>query len=136
MMLFELVSGRRNSEQAESDGKLKYYPSMATCIIVKRGNLLCLLDERLEGGPILEGVIERVPFTPVRLRALANAIMPRSSLSSFAQLKLAICLCGSQGCYASVTLQHRKEKDKIKKRKNLGLKSAALEAFKRKPRAS
>lgn len=54
MMLFELVSGRRNPEQAESDGKLKYYPGMATSVVVKRGNLLCLLDERLEGNADIE----------------------------------------------------------------------------------
>ncbi|XP_024020998.1 G-type lectin S-receptor-like serine/threonine-protein kinase At2g19130 [Morus notabilis] len=56
MMLFELVSGRRNSEQTEVDGKLKYFPSMAISAIVEGGDVLNLLDRRLEGNVDLEEV--------------------------------------------------------------------------------
>ncbi|GMN20753.1 hypothetical protein TIFTF001_045377 [Ficus carica] len=49
MTLFELLSGRRNSEQTESNGKLKYFPSMTTSTVIEGGNLLSLLDDRLEG---------------------------------------------------------------------------------------
>ena len=54
MMLFEIISGRRNSEQTESNGKLKYSPSMVS--IVVGGNLLSLIDDRLEGNADVEEV--------------------------------------------------------------------------------
>ncbi|GMN19087.1 hypothetical protein TIFTF001_039721 [Ficus carica] len=59
MTLFELLSGRRNSEQTESNGKLKYFPSMTISTVIEGGNLLSLLDDRLEGNANQEEV-ERV----------------------------------------------------------------------------
>ncbi|XP_024020996.1 G-type lectin S-receptor-like serine/threonine-protein kinase At2g19130 [Morus notabilis] len=59
MMLFELVSGRRNSEQTEINGKLRYFPNMAISVVVEGGDVLSLLDERLEGNADKEE-IERV----------------------------------------------------------------------------
>ncbi|GMN66522.1 hypothetical protein TIFTF001_035585 [Ficus carica] len=59
MMLFELVSGMRNSKQIEANGKLKYYPSMATSVVVEGGDVVSLLDDRLEGNADEEEV-ERV----------------------------------------------------------------------------
>ncbi|PON46064.1 S-receptor-like serine/threonine-protein kinase [Trema orientale] len=59
MMLFEFVSGRRNSEQFESDGKLNYFPSLAAKVVVEGGNVLGLLDPKLEGNADIEEV-ERV----------------------------------------------------------------------------
>ncbi|XP_024019091.1 G-type lectin S-receptor-like serine/threonine-protein kinase At2g19130, partial [Morus notabilis] len=59
MMLFELVSGRRNSEQTEINGKLRYFPSMAISVVVEGGDVLSLLDQKLEGNANAEE-IERV----------------------------------------------------------------------------
>ncbi|KAJ6855907.1 hypothetical protein NC651_040510 [Populus alba x Populus x berolinensis] len=54
MMIFEVVSGRRNSEQSE-DGKLKFFPSyVANQINQEDGDILSLLDHRLEGDADLE----------------------------------------------------------------------------------
>ncbi|KAL9380091.1 hypothetical protein Peur_028573 [Populus x canadensis] len=54
MMLFEVVSGRRNSEQSE-DGKVKFFPSYAASQInQEHGEILSLLDHRLEGSADLE----------------------------------------------------------------------------------
>ncbi|KAH9744392.1 hypothetical protein KPL70_003680 [Citrus sinensis] len=49
MMLFEFVSGRRNSEEFE-DGKVRFFPSWAAKQIVEGSNLISLLDPRLEGN--------------------------------------------------------------------------------------
>ncbi|KAB5512847.1 hypothetical protein DKX38_029875 [Salix brachista] len=54
MMIFEVVSGRRNSEQSE-DGKVKFFPSyVASQINQEDGDFLSLLDHRLEGVADLE----------------------------------------------------------------------------------
>jgi serine/threonine protein kinase len=54
MMLFEVVSGRRNSEQSE-DGKVKFFPSYAASQTnQEHGEILSLLDHRLEGNADLE----------------------------------------------------------------------------------
>lgn len=53
--MFELVSGRRNSEQLESNGKVsKYFPSLVTSVVVESGDVLSLLDPRLDGNAELE----------------------------------------------------------------------------------
>lgn len=49
MMLFELVSGRRNSEQSE-DGKVKFFPTFAATKVTEGEDILSLLDHRLEGN--------------------------------------------------------------------------------------
>ncbi|KAM1358480.1 hypothetical protein TB2_045452 [Malus domestica] len=49
MMLFEFVSGRRNSEQSE-DGKVRFFPtSAASKISNPESDVLSLLDPRLDG---------------------------------------------------------------------------------------
>ncbi|XP_022763999.1 G-type lectin S-receptor-like serine/threonine-protein kinase At2g19130 [Durio zibethinus] len=48
MMLFEFVSGRRNSEQSE-DGKVRFFPTWAASLITQGGDVLSLLDPRLNG---------------------------------------------------------------------------------------
>ncbi|XAR68057.1 Non-specific serine/threonine protein kinase [Bertholletia excelsa] len=48
MMIFEFVSGRRNSEYSV-DRKVKYFPTCAANATMERGDLLSLLDPRLEG---------------------------------------------------------------------------------------
>ncbi|XP_024020995.1 G-type lectin S-receptor-like serine/threonine-protein kinase At2g19130 [Morus notabilis] len=58
MMLFELVSGRRNAEQSK-DGKVNFFPTLATSILVEGGNVLSLLDPRLDGNADIEE-LERV----------------------------------------------------------------------------
>lgn len=53
MMLFEFVSGRRNSEQSE-DEKLKFFPTWATKCMAEEGDLVGLLDPRLQGNADIE----------------------------------------------------------------------------------
>ncbi|XVE49812.1 hypothetical protein DITRI_Ditri01bG0111600 [Diplodiscus trichospermus] len=53
MMLFEFVSGSRNSEQSE-DGKVKFFPSLAASLITEQGDVLSLLDPRLNGDAPVE----------------------------------------------------------------------------------
>jgi len=52
MMLFELVSGKRNMMHAE-DGSLSFYPSWAARKITE-GDVMSILDERLEGVADIE----------------------------------------------------------------------------------
>lgn len=47
MMLFELISGSRNSEHSE-DGKIKFFPSWAAQAILEGGDILGLLDPKLD----------------------------------------------------------------------------------------
>ncbi|KAH7863431.1 hypothetical protein Vadar_017447 [Vaccinium darrowii] len=49
MMLFELVSGRRNSEQSQ-DKKFMYFPTLAASVVVEGGDMFNLLDHRLENN--------------------------------------------------------------------------------------
>ncbi|KAH7864511.1 hypothetical protein Vadar_030409 [Vaccinium darrowii] len=49
MMLFELVSGRRNSEQSQ-DKKFMYFPTWAASVVVEGGDVFNLLDHRLENN--------------------------------------------------------------------------------------
>ena len=53
MMLFELISGRRNAEISE-DGQVKFFAAQAACLIVEGGDVLSLLDPRLEGNAEIE----------------------------------------------------------------------------------
>lgn len=47
MMLFEFISGRRNSEASE-DGKVKFFPTLASSVLTEGDDILILLDRRLE----------------------------------------------------------------------------------------
>ncbi|KAK4484861.1 hypothetical protein RD792_007461 [Penstemon davidsonii] len=47
MVLFELISGRRNSEQSE-DGKVKFFPSWAASVTINGGDVLGLLDPAMD----------------------------------------------------------------------------------------
>ncbi|XP_052208561.1 G-type lectin S-receptor-like serine/threonine-protein kinase At2g19130 [Diospyros lotus] len=47
MMLFEVVSGRRNSEHTE-EGKQKFFPTWAANVVIEGGDVLDLLDPRLD----------------------------------------------------------------------------------------
>uniref|UniRef100_A0A2P2K969 non-specific serine/threonine protein kinase n=1 Tax=Rhizophora mucronata TaxID=61149 RepID=A0A2P2K969_RHIMU len=53
MMLFEIVTGSRNSEYS-GDGTVKFFPTWATSQVAAGGNVLGLLDPRLEGNADLE----------------------------------------------------------------------------------
>jgi hypothetical protein len=53
MMLFEFVSGRRNSEPL-ADGKTRFFPKLAASLIGDGGDVLSLLDPRLEGDADVE----------------------------------------------------------------------------------
>jgi hypothetical protein len=53
MMLFEFISGRRNSEPS-ADGKIRFFPTRAASLIAEEGNVLSLLDPRLKGNADVE----------------------------------------------------------------------------------
>ncbi|KAI3795390.1 hypothetical protein L1987_38042 [Smallanthus sonchifolius] len=53
MMIFEFISGRRNSEQSE-DGKNKFFPMQLANTLIDGGDILTLLDPRLQGEASLE----------------------------------------------------------------------------------
>lgn len=55
MMLLEIVSGRRNSEHSQ-DGKVKFFPSWAARVLVDEGDILSLLDYRLDRAADTEEV--------------------------------------------------------------------------------
>ncbi|KAK9156066.1 hypothetical protein Sjap_003546 [Stephania japonica] len=48
MMLFEIISGRRNSQRG--DGKIDYFPTWAATEIASGENVLAILDKQLEGN--------------------------------------------------------------------------------------
>ncbi|KAF7088285.1 hypothetical protein CFC21_091410 [Triticum aestivum] len=52
MMLFEIISGRRNAEKIK-EGSFTYFPIFAA-VKVHEGDVMCLLDSRLEGDADLE----------------------------------------------------------------------------------
>ncbi|KAI9176647.1 hypothetical protein LWI28_005471 [Acer negundo] len=55
MMLFEFISGRRNCEQSE-DGEVNFFPTWAVNRIAEGGDILSLLDHRLEGNADVEEI--------------------------------------------------------------------------------
>ncbi|KAF5764525.1 putative protein kinase RLK-Pelle-SD-2b family [Helianthus annuus] len=55
MILFELVHGKRNSEQSE-DFTFKFFPSLAANVLMVGGDILSLLDSRLNREANLEQV--------------------------------------------------------------------------------
>ncbi|KAK9156063.1 hypothetical protein Sjap_003543 [Stephania japonica] len=48
MMLFEIISGRRNSQL--EDGKIEYFPTWAATKVASGENVLSILDKQLEGN--------------------------------------------------------------------------------------
>ncbi|XP_012092428.2 G-type lectin S-receptor-like serine/threonine-protein kinase At2g19130 [Jatropha curcas] len=56
MMLFELVSGRRNSQRPE-DREVKFFPTWVARQITEGGDILRLLDPRLDGNADLDKLI-------------------------------------------------------------------------------
>ncbi|XP_024020982.1 G-type lectin S-receptor-like serine/threonine-protein kinase At2g19130 [Morus notabilis] len=82
MMLFEFVSGRRNSEQFE-DGKVRFYPSLAASVVVEGGDVLSLLDSRLERNADAEE-LERV--CRVALWCIQDDEARRPSMSQVVQI--------------------------------------------------
>ncbi|KAJ4830460.1 hypothetical protein Tsubulata_048240, partial [Turnera subulata] len=56
MMLFELISGGRNSDQP-NDGRMEYFPALVVSLLNNKGDVLSLLDRRLEGNSNGEEVI-------------------------------------------------------------------------------
>ncbi|PNY02426.1 G-type lectin S-receptor-like serine/threonine-protein kinase, partial [Trifolium pratense] len=57
MMLFEVVSGRRNSDPS-ADGQVTFFPTLAAKVVNQGGSVLSLLDPRLEGNANIEEVTE------------------------------------------------------------------------------
>ncbi|XP_004487351.1 G-type lectin S-receptor-like serine/threonine-protein kinase At2g19130 [Cicer arietinum] len=56
MMLFEIVSGRRNSDPSK-DGTVTFFPTLAAKVVIEGGNVLTLLDPRLEGNADIDEVV-------------------------------------------------------------------------------
>ncbi|KAK6141145.1 hypothetical protein DH2020_025118 [Rehmannia glutinosa] len=56
MMLFELVSGRRNSDHLEDERASKFFPCLAASVTVYGGDILGLLDPILDGDADSEEV--------------------------------------------------------------------------------
>ncbi|CAK8540166.1 unnamed protein product [Lathyrus sativus] len=54
-VLFELVSGRRNSDPYK-DGQVSFFPTLAANILHQGGNVISLLDSRLEGDGDVEEI--------------------------------------------------------------------------------
>ncbi|KAK2424470.1 G-type lectin S-receptor serine/threonine-protein kinase [Trifolium repens] len=59
MMLFEVVSGRRNSDPS-ADGQVTFFPTLAAKVVNQGGSVLSLLDPRLEGNANIEEVTEMI----------------------------------------------------------------------------
>ncbi|KAF5764523.1 putative protein kinase RLK-Pelle-SD-2b family [Helianthus annuus] len=55
MMLFELISGKRNSHQSE-DRSFAFFPSLAANVLMEGGDILSLLDTRLNREASVEEV--------------------------------------------------------------------------------
>ncbi|KAF5754513.1 putative protein kinase RLK-Pelle-SD-2b family [Helianthus annuus] len=55
MMLFELVYGKRNAEQSE-DSRSKFFPSLVANVLMVGGDILSLLDNRLNREASVEQV--------------------------------------------------------------------------------
>ncbi|KAK6918949.1 PAN/Apple domain [Dillenia turbinata] len=55
MMLFELISGRRNTEQSE-DGKVRFFPTWAASKLDTGEDIFTILDSKLEGNADVEEV--------------------------------------------------------------------------------
>lgn len=55
MMLFEVISGRRNSEQS-ADGKIFFFPTWAAKKVIE-GDVLSLLDHKLESNAVMDELI-------------------------------------------------------------------------------
>ncbi|PIA51106.1 hypothetical protein AQUCO_01100142v1 [Aquilegia coerulea] len=70
MMLFEIVSGRRNIDHSD-EGKFVFFPIWAARKIIEDGNVLALLDSRLQGDANVEeltrepGIDFNETFAPV-----------------------------------------------------------------------
>lgn len=55
MMLFEIISGRRNSEQSE-DGRIVFFPTWASKKVIE-DDVVCLLDYKLENDANMEELV-------------------------------------------------------------------------------
>ncbi|RHN75630.1 putative protein kinase RLK-Pelle-SD-2b family [Medicago truncatula] len=59
MMLFEVVSGKRNSDPS-ADDQNTFFPTLAATVVNQGGSILTLLDHRLEGNADIEEVTEMI----------------------------------------------------------------------------
>lgn len=82
MMLFEIVSGRRNSEQSE-DGTIKFFPSSVANTICEEGDILSLLDTKLEGNADVE---ELTKVCRVACWCIQDEEAQRPSMSNVVQI--------------------------------------------------
>lgn len=82
MMLFEFVSGRRNSEQSE-DGTIKFFPSSVASTISEGGDILSLLDPKLKGNADVE---ELTKLCRVACWCIQDDEVQRPSMSNIVQI--------------------------------------------------
>ncbi|OVA06772.1 Protein kinase domain [Macleaya cordata] len=54
MMLFEIISGRRNSEHYSNDEKIRFFPTWAATKMNEGEEIISLVDNRLEGNVDIE----------------------------------------------------------------------------------
>ncbi|ESQ28669.1 hypothetical protein EUTSA_v10018192mg [Eutrema salsugineum] len=83
MMLFELVSGRRNTEQLEN-GKVRYFPSLAAAVLTADGDIRSLLDPRLDGEPV--DIEELTRACKVACWCIQDEESHRPAMSQFVQI--------------------------------------------------
>ncbi|KAA0031611.1 hypothetical protein IC582_000402 [Cucumis melo] len=82
MMLFEFVSGRRNSEQSE-DGTIKFFPSVVGKVITEEGDILGLLDPKLQGNADVKEVTK---ICRVACWCIQDEEVQRPSMSNIVQI--------------------------------------------------
>ncbi|KAI7744509.1 hypothetical protein M8C21_006202, partial [Ambrosia artemisiifolia] len=58
MLLFELVHGKRNLEQSHEGSSFRYFPSLAANVVMGGGDILSLLDSRLNREASVEEVTQ------------------------------------------------------------------------------
>ncbi|XP_031129886.1 G-type lectin S-receptor-like serine/threonine-protein kinase At2g19130 [Ipomoea triloba] len=82
MMLFELISGRRNAEPSQ-DEKVRFFPFRAANTIATEGNILTLLDPRLQG---VADIDEASRTCKVALWCIQDEEKHRPSMGQVAQI--------------------------------------------------
>ncbi|XP_022968973.1 G-type lectin S-receptor-like serine/threonine-protein kinase At2g19130 [Cucurbita maxima] len=82
MMLFEFVSGRRNSEQSE-DGTIKFFPSLVANTMSEEGDIRSLLDSKLQGNADVE---ELKKLCNVACWCIQDEEVQRPSMSNIVQI--------------------------------------------------
>ncbi|KAI7726029.1 hypothetical protein M8C21_026079 [Ambrosia artemisiifolia] len=82
MMLFELVTGKRNVEQNE-DSSFTFFPNLAASVVMEGGDILSLLDSRLKR----EGSVDQVTrICKVAYWCIQDEVDSRPTMSQVEQI--------------------------------------------------